>query len=137
MEIPTELPIAVPHTNAELQGNLLQDYEHKFEQLPEHQKLSNLCSDLGSKIFEKGHFFITLDGEEGPDEMKETVESTRYFGGEEASRVTRVDSRNYENRPRPGCEGSAFSQERYGTEMLIESLFRDGTAFMGSYRERN
>ena len=33
MEIPTELPIADPHTNAESQGNLLQNYEHKFEQL--------------------------------------------------------------------------------------------------------
>ena len=40
MEIPTELPIADPHTNAELQGSLLKDYEHKFEQLPEDQKLS-------------------------------------------------------------------------------------------------
>ena len=31
-EIPTELPIADPHTNAKLQGNLLRDYEHKFEE---------------------------------------------------------------------------------------------------------
>ena len=31
----------------ELQGNLLQEYEHKFEQLPEDQKLSKLCSDVG------------------------------------------------------------------------------------------
>ena len=53
METPTELPIADPHTNAELQGNLLQDYEHKFEQLPEDQKLSNLCCDSGLKIVEK------------------------------------------------------------------------------------
>ena len=33
MEIPTELPIADPYTNPELQGNLLRDYEHKFEEL--------------------------------------------------------------------------------------------------------
>ena len=38
MDIPTELSIADPHTNAELQGNFMQDYEHKFEQLPEDQK---------------------------------------------------------------------------------------------------
>ena len=31
MEIPAELPIADPHTDAELHGNLLQDYERKFE----------------------------------------------------------------------------------------------------------
>ena len=40
MEIPTELPTADPHTNAELQENMLQCYEHKFERLPEDQKLS-------------------------------------------------------------------------------------------------
>ena len=35
MEIPTELPLADPHTDAELQGTLLQDYEREFDQLPE------------------------------------------------------------------------------------------------------
>ena len=50
MEIPTELSVADPHTNAEFQGNLLQDFEHKFEQLPEDQKLSKLCCDAGLKI---------------------------------------------------------------------------------------
>ena len=59
-----------PHTNAELQGNLLQDYEHKFEQLPEDQKLYKLCCHAYLKIVEKGHFIITLDEEEGPDERK-------------------------------------------------------------------
>ena len=50
MDVPRELSIADPHTNAELQGNLLQDYEHKFEQLLEDQKLSQLCSDASLKI---------------------------------------------------------------------------------------
>ena len=45
IEIPTELRNAYPHTNAELQGNLLRDYEHKFEQLLEDQKFFKLCSD--------------------------------------------------------------------------------------------
>ena len=53
MEIPTELPIADLLTNAELQENLLQDYDFKFEQLPEDQKLSRLCSDAGLKIVGK------------------------------------------------------------------------------------
>ena len=57
VEIPTELLIADPHTNAELQGNLLQDYEQKFEQLPEDQKLSKLCCDAGLLMVEKGQFF--------------------------------------------------------------------------------
>ena len=37
-----------------LEGNLLQDYEHNVEQLPEDQKLSKLCSDAGLKIVAKG-----------------------------------------------------------------------------------
>ena len=69
MENLTELPIADPHTSAEPQGNLLQNYDRNFEQLPEDQKLSKLCSDAGLKIVEKGQFFITFD-EEGPNEMK-------------------------------------------------------------------
>ena len=80
MKIPTELAIADPHTNAELQGNL-QDYEHKFEQLPADQKLSKLCCDAGLKMVDKGQFFITLDEEEGPNEMTNLcyVESTPYL----------------------------------------------------------
>ena len=53
-KIPAELPIADPHTKAELQGNLLRDCERKFEHLPENQKLSKLCCDAGLKIVEKG-----------------------------------------------------------------------------------
>ena len=86
MERPTDFPIDDPHTNAELQGNLLRDYEHKFEQLAEDQKLSKLCSDAGLKIVEKGQFFITL-GEEGPDEMKNLCREYTLPRSEEASRV--------------------------------------------------
>ena len=67
-------------------GNLLRDYEHKFEQLAEDQKLSKLCSDAGLKIVEKGQFFITL-GEEGPDEMKNLCREYTLPRSEEASRV--------------------------------------------------
>ena len=50
VEIPTELPVTDLHINAESQGNLLQDCEHKFEHLPEDLKLSKLCCDAGLKI---------------------------------------------------------------------------------------
>ena len=53
MEIPTEIHVADPHTNAELQGNLVRDYERKFELLPEDQKLYKLCCDAGLKIVEQ------------------------------------------------------------------------------------
>ena len=126
MGIPTELPIAVPHTNAELQGNLLQDFEHKFEQLPEYQKLSNLCSDLGSKIFEKGQFFITLNGEEGQMKWRICREYT-LLRSEEVSRVRGWILGNTKIGPVLDVR-VCLHQERYGTEMFIESLFRDGTA---------
>ena len=86
MEIPTELPVADPHTNAESQGNLLQDCEHEFEQLLEDQKLSKLCCDAGLKIVEKGQFFITLDEEEGPDEMKNSCREYTLLRSEEEFR---------------------------------------------------
>ena len=125
MEIPAEFPIADPHTNAELQGNLLQHCEHKFEQLPEDQKLSKLCSDAGLKIVEKGQFFITLD-EEGPGDMTTSCGAYPLRRSEDTSRVrvwilgntkigTVLDVKVY------------FHQGRYGIEIMIESLFRDRT----------
>ena len=38
MEISTEPSIADPHTDEKRQGNLVQDYERKFEQLSDDQK---------------------------------------------------------------------------------------------------
>ena len=81
-----------------MQGNLLQDYEHKFEQLPEDQKLSKLCCDAGLKIVERGQLFITLDEEEGPDKMKKSC------------REYTLDSLKYEDRPGLGCEGLLSSK---------------------------
>ena len=63
MDTPTDFPSAEPHTNAELQGNLLQNYEHKFVQLPEYQKFSKLCTDTGLKIVVKVQFFIETTDE--------------------------------------------------------------------------
>ena len=101
--------MADPDTNAELQGNLLQDYERKFKQLPEDQKLSKLCCDAGLKIVEKGQFFITLDEEEGPNEMKNRCRECTLPRSEKASRARRVKNRKYENRPGLGCEGLSSS----------------------------
>ena len=43
----------------------MQEYERKFEQLSEYQKLSKLCSDAGLKLVEQGQYFYTLDTKEG------------------------------------------------------------------------
>ena len=68
MVIPTEFPAGEPisQTDAEVQRKLLREYEQKFAELLEQQKLTNLCSNAGfSKNIDKGQFFMTLD-EEGP-----------------------------------------------------------------------
>ena len=68
-------------------SHLLRDHEHKFEQPLEDQKLFKLCSDVGLKIVVKGQFFITLDEEEGPDEMMNLCREYTLPRSEEASRV--------------------------------------------------
>ena len=88
MERPTEFPTADSHSNVELQGNLLQDYEKNFEQLTEDQKLSKLCYDVGLKIVERGELFLTLAEEEGPDEMQNLCRVYTLPRSEEASRVS-------------------------------------------------
>ena len=126
VEIPSELPIADPHTDAELQGNLLQDYERKFEQLPEDQKLSKLCCDAGLKIVEKGQFFITLD-EEGPNEMKNLCREYKLPRSVKATRARGSIIGNTKIGPVLDVKVCRH-QERYGFRILIESLFRDRTA---------
>ena len=121
MDIPTELPIADPHTNAELQGNLLRDCEHKFEHLLEDQKLSKLCCDAGLKIVEKGQFFITLDEEEGPNEMKNLCREYTLPRSEEASRVRGWILGNTKIGPVLDVK-VCLHQKRYGIEIMIESL---------------
>ena len=111
MEIPTEVSIADPHTNAELLGNLLQDYEHKFEPLPEDQKLTKLCSNAGfSKNIGKGQFFITLDEEEGLDEKKNIMSRVHIASKRRSIPSERVVSRKHENRRGLGCEGLLSSK---------------------------
>ena len=65
MEIPTGPSIAETQTNARQRRNLVQEYERKFEQLLEDQKLPKLCSDAGLTLVETGQYFYTLDTEEG------------------------------------------------------------------------
>ena len=67
MEIPTGLSNAENPTNAQQQINLLQEYERKFEHLSEERKLTKWCCGAGLKLVEQGHYFHTLDTEEGPE----------------------------------------------------------------------
>ena len=102
--------VAGSHTNVELQGNLLQDYEHKFEHLTEDQKLSKLCYDVGLKIVERGEIFITLAEEEGPVAMKNLCREYTLPRSEEASPSERVDPWKHEGRSSLGCKGLPSSR---------------------------
>ena len=103
--------------------NLRQDYEHKFEELPEDQKLSKLCCDAGLLTVEQGQFFITLD-EEGPDEMKNLCREYTLLRSEEAFRVRGWSLGNTKIGPVLDVK-VCLHRKRYGIEIMVESLFRD------------
>ena len=65
VEIPTVVSNAETHTYAQQRRMLVQEYERKFEQLSEDQKLSKLCSGAGLTLLEQGQYFFSLDTEEG------------------------------------------------------------------------
>ena len=152
--IPTEYPTANPisQTDAEAQGNLLREYEQKFAELPEQQKLTKLCSDVGflknidktilhyysrPNQFERFReflelisrfefdFFITLD-EEGLDDLKTLCRENTLPRNEEASRARGWIRGNTKIGPVLDVK-VYFHQGRYGVDVMIESLFRDRT----------
>ena len=49
-EIISQLPLAEMQANEERQGNLMQEYEQRFEKMSEDQKLSRLCFETGLRI---------------------------------------------------------------------------------------
>ena len=65
--IPTEsanVKITSQSSTSSAQGDLLQEYEQKFAELLDDQKLSKLCKDAGFlKEIGKGQFFITIEEE--------------------------------------------------------------------------
>ena len=76
---------------------------------------------------EKGHFFITFDEEEGPNEMKNLCREYTLPRSEEASRVRGWILGNTKMGPVLDVKVCLY-QRRYGVEVMVESLFRDGTA---------
>ena len=79
------------------------------------------------KIVEKGQLFITLDGEEGPNKMKNLSRECTLPRDQKASRATGWIN----GKTKIGLVLDvkvSIHQERYGIEIMIESPFRDGTA---------
>ena len=86
-EIPTEVPLADPSTETQLQGNLLQEYEQQFERLVEERKLSKLCSDVGLMKVEIGHIFIKIEEDAEPDKMKNLCRGTTLHPEQKQTKV--------------------------------------------------
>ena len=114
------------HADGEQQDNLLLEYERKFEHLSNDQKLSKLCLDAGLKSVDIEQNFLRLDDEQGPGEMKKlcrefsrprnekgTFARGWIVGGTKIGPVLDIKICRH--------------QGRYGIEILVESLFRDGT----------
>ena len=91
MVIPIEFHTAFPfsQTHAEVQGNLLREYEQKFAELLEREELTKLCTNAGLSENIQMMMHLTI--------CKDHVESILY-----------LEVRNHpthEDRPSPGCEG--------------------------------
>ena len=126
MEIPTGPSIADTYTNAQQRWNLVQENERKFEQLSEDQKLSNLCSDAGLTLVEKGQYFYTHDTEEG----QEMQHSCREYTMPRNEKKTRAKGWILKN-TRIGTVLDievCYHEDRYSIEVLVQSLFQDRTA---------
>ena len=126
-----EIP-AGTNTNEQQRGNLVQDYERRFEQLLEDQKLSKLHSDAGLRIVEK--YFFTLDTEEG-DRMQHLC---REYTMPRCEKKTRAKGWILKNtRIGPVLDITVCRQEdRYSIGFLIDSVSRPHS-LLGSNRERN
>ena len=114
-------------TDAEVQGNLLRDYQQKFaDLLGQDINLTKLCANAGFlKNVEKGQFFITLDDDTLDKLMGSCREKTSPRSDEPSQvkawirGVTKIG---------PVLEVTvSYHQGRHGVEIKIESLFRDRT----------
>ena len=95
-------------------------------QLLDDQKFFKLCSDAGLKIVEKGQFFITLDGEIGPNEMNNLCRENTVLRNGKASQAKWQILGNRKIGPVLDVQGLS----------LIKNV-TVGNSFMGSNRERN
>ena len=103
----------------------MQDYERRFEQLSDDQKLSKQSSDAGLRIVERGQYFFTLDTEERHRMQHLCREHTMP----RCEKKTRAKGWILKKRRiGPVLDIKVCRHEdRCSTEVLTESLFRDRT----------
>ena len=128
MLIPTEFPTAKPvsQADAEVQGNLLREYEQKCAELPEKRNIDQTL--LQCWFFEEYWekiFFITLD-DDWLDDLKGSCREYTLHRSEERSRVRGWIRGHRKIGPVPDVKVCCH-QGHYAVEVMIESLFRDRT----------
>ena len=113
-------PLAEVQANEERQGNLLREYERRFEKLSEDQKLSRLCPEAGLKLF-----FFALPSPRG----KENQYFCREYTMPRDQEGTRIKGWIQSNvRFGPVSDIKVCNHYgRYSIEVQVQSLFQDQT----------
>ena len=124
VEILTQPPLAEMQANEERWWNLLQEYEQRFEKLPEDQRLSRLCSEASLRLLEIGSSMLFRHPEE--KKINLYAENRRCFeinkelvskGGSKAmydlNLVSDIKTCNHNG--------------GYSIEVQVQSLFQDQT----------
>ena len=125
-EVPTGPSTEETQTNAQQRGNLVQEYERKFEQLSEDLELSKPCSDAGLKLVETGQYFYTLDTEEG-QQMQHLCREYTMPRNEKGTRTRGWILKNTRIGPVLNINVCCHD-DRHSIEVQIPSLFQDNTA---------
>ena len=118
MEIPTGPFVAETQTNAQQRGNLVQEYERKYQQLSQDQKLSKFCSDAGLKLFEKT---------EERQQMQQLCREYKMPRNEKKTRVRGWIRKGSRIDPVLNIK-VCYHDDRYSIAVQIPSLFQDNTA---------
>ena len=126
MAIRTDPSVAGPHTNEQQQGNLVQNYERRFEHMSDDQKLSKLCPDAGLKPVERGQYFYTLDTE-GSNEMEHLCREYTMPRNEKKTRAKGWILKSTRFGPVLNIK-VCHHEDQYTIAILGEYLFRDKTA---------
>ena len=113
-------------TDVRVQGNLLREYEQKIADLPEPLQLTKLCSNAGlANAVGKGQYFTTLDDAEH-DKLNGSCREHILPRGDKSSQMKGSIRGNTKIGPVLDVAVS-YHQGRYGVEIMINSLFGDGT----------
>ena len=103
----------------------MQEYERKFEKLPEDQKLSKLCSEAGLSLVEIEQYFYSLPSPRGKGNRSFCREYTMPRD-QEGTRIKGWIQSNI--RFGPVSDIKVCSRNgRYSVEVQVQSLFQDQT----------